>query len=306
MSTKASWATQTQTTPPDFGQAKLIPRWWLNWIVKKRKIKNKDIILNATDFCNFEKGKITIIILSCKRLIELQRLVKGLDNFIKNIETYSNVEKILVDNGSGNELVTWSNESNFFDRIIAHKDNLGMAVALDDAYMQAKGEFILLIEEDFVVSYNKPFLKKCLILFQEYPEIGIIRLKNQRNWGKPYRIISPLRSTSDGTKFWTWLPSLNGKLNVWAAGSVLFRKVSFIETGRIPIGPNVKRSSPKHQGVLYEETFGKKYNKKWLAAKIKDCYPFVQPNDNSASPGWGEICNTKKISKTITERTWIK
>jgi hypothetical protein len=90
------------------------------------------------------------------------------------------------------------------------------------------------------------------------------------------------------------LPSLNGKLNVWAAGSVMFRKVSFVETGRIPIGPNVRRNNPKHQGVLYEETFGKKYNKRWLAAKIKDCYPFVQPNDNSVSPGWGEVTDIDK------------
>lgn len=291
---KPSWATQTQTTPPDFGLAKLVPSWWLNWAVRRRKDKSRVIISSAAEICDFEIGKISIVILSCKRLPELKRLVKGLDSFIRNIEAYSKVEKILVDNGSGYELVEWAEKSNFFDRIIAHKSNLGMAVALDDAYIKANGEYILLLEEDFIVEYDRPFFKKCLTLFHEYPEIGIIRLKNQRNWGKSYRIISPLRNTSDGTEFWTWLPSLNGKLNVWAAGSVMFRKVSFVETGRIPIGPNVRRNNPKHQGVLYEETFGKKYNKRWLAAKIKDCYPFVQPNDNSASPGWGEVTDMNK------------
>ncbi len=288
---KASWSIQTQTNPPDFGRAKRIPLWLLNWIVERRKVNNKDILSKATTLCDYELGKISIIILSCKRLLELKRLIKGLDEFLNKIENYSNVEIILVDNGSGPDLVDWSKRSNFFDRIIAHNNNLGMAVALDDAFMKATGEYILLLEEDFVIEYSQPFLKKCLTLFDEFPEIGIIRLKNQRNWGKSYRIISPLRSTSDGTSFWTWLPSLNGKLNVWAAGSVMFRKVSFVETGRIPIGPNVKRSNPKHQGVLYEEVFGKKYNKKWLAAKIQGCYPFVQPNDNPASSGWGEVNN---------------
>ncbi len=294
-SNKPSWATQIQTNPPDFGNAKFTPQWWFDWILKRRINKNKKIISNSTEIFDFEPGMVSIVVLSCKRLVELQRLVEGLDDFLSNVDKYSKVEKILVDNGSGVELVDWAENSNFFDRIIAHKENLGMAVALDDAYIKAKGEYILLIEEDFVVQYSHSFIKKCLKLFDEYPEIGIIRLKNQRNWGKSYRIIGPQRSTSDGTKFWTWLPSLNGKLNVWAAGSVLFRKVSFISTGRIPVGPNVKRSHPKHQGVLYEETYGKKYNKKWLAAKIYNCYPFVQPNDSPESPGWGEGDNLTKI-----------
>jgi glycosyltransferase involved in cell wall biosynthesis len=285
----ASWAKLRQTDPPDFGRAKQVPRWWLRCSVHRRRARAERIIFRAREICDFDPCVVSVVILSCKRLVELQRLAGSLNFFLENFEDYTKIEKVLIDNGSGPQLVRWSEDSGFFDRIIAHEQNLGMAVALDDAFPQMKGEYILLIEDDFVVDYDRPFLKSCLTLFDEYPEIGIIRLKDQRNWGKPHRIIGPLRHTSDGTEFWTWLPSFNGELNVWAAGSVLFRKVSFMATGRIDLGPNVGRDHPKHQGVLYEEVYGKRYNRNWLAAKMRNCYPFVQPNDNPESSGWGEV-----------------
>ena len=86
----------------------------------------------------------------------------------------------------------------------------------------------------------------------------------------------------------TWFPSINGRLNVWAAGSVMFRKVSYLSIGEIIYKKNISRNTIGHQGFYYEEVYGKKYNKKWLAAKIENCYPFIQPNDNEESPGWNE------------------
>lgn len=286
---RASWATLLQTDPPTFGKAKMAPRWYMNLSVNRRRDKAKDIIARSAEICEFEPGVVSIMVLCCKRLDELTRLVESLRPFLQNVETHKKVETILVDNGSGPELVKAAEELKFFDRIIANEKNLGMAVALDEAYPQARGEYILLLEEDFIIDYPEPFMQRCLTLFDEFPEIGIIRLKNQRNWGKKYRIVGPARNTSDGTKFWTWLPSLNGKLNGWCAGSVLFRKVAFMSTGRIEAHTNVTRDNPKHQGAMYEEVYGKRFNKSWLAAKIYNCYPFVQPNDTPESPGWGEI-----------------
>jgi hypothetical protein len=286
---KPQWAQEKQPDPPNFGQAKRIPRWLLNWVIRRRRPKTSEIIRNGKAYCDFEEGLISLVVLSCKRLPELKRLCESMIAFFQEVGDYPKIERILVDNGSGHELLDYAQGLNFFDRVIAHPENLGMAVALNDAYPKCHGEYILLIEEDFVLEYSVPFLQRCLDIFSEYPEIGIIRLKNQNNWWKPFRIIGPLRATSDGTEFWTWLPSLNGRLNVWAAGSVLFRKVSFFSTGSIPIGPNVSRDQRLHQGYLYECVYGRQYNKTWLAAKVKDCYPFVQPNDNPDSSGWGEV-----------------
>ena len=281
-----------QTDPPDFGKAKRVPRWWLNWAVLKRRKKAAALINSSHRYDNITEGVISIVILSCQRLPQLKRLVHCLEPFLRNYENNVPIEKVLVDNGSGTELLDWARNTDFFDLIVAHEENLGMAIALDDAFLKVRGEYILLLEDDFVIDYAKPFLKRCVDLFNEFPEIGIIRLKNQRNWGKPFRVIGPLRTTAEGTEFWTWLPSLNGKLNVWTAGSVIFRKISFLDTGSIPHGANVSRSSPNHQGILYEEVFGKRYNRNWLAAKIKNVYPFVQPSDHPESPGWAETSDT--------------
>ncbi len=285
---RANWAYQTQTNPPNFGKAKFLPRLVMNFFIFLRRKKNIYILKDEKLNKEIKKGLVSVIILSCKRLEELKRLINSLDKYFKAVETYKNIEFILVDNGSEKELINWANQSNFFNKIIHHKINLGMAGALNDAYKKTNGEYVLLLEDDFYIDYKEPFIMKCLNIFNEFPEIGIIRLKNQNNWGKKYRIIGPIRKTKNNIYFWTWFPSLNGKLNVWAAGSVMFRKISFLSTGEIKYKKNISRNKAGHQGYYYEEIYGKKYNKFWLAAKIKNCYPFIQPNDNDESPGWNE------------------
>ncbi len=285
---RASWAYQTQTDPPNFGKAKILPRWLMNILIYLRRNKNIKILNDDKFKSKINKNNVSVIILSCKRLNELKRLINSLEKFFKNIETYKLIEFILVDNGSDEELLRWVKNSKFFNTIIHHKVNIGMAGALNDAYKKINGEYILLIEDDFYIDYSKPFIKKCINIFDEFPEIGIIRLKNQNNWGKKYRIIGPKRKTKNNDIFWTWFPSINGRLNVWAAGSVMFRKVSYLSIGEIIYKRNISRNKIGHQGFYYEEIYGKKYNKRWLAAKIENCYPFIQPNDNEESPGWNE------------------
>ena len=292
---KVGWSQQPQPNPPNFGQARMVPRFSLDLSVALRRPRCRKIIANHEDYTHQKPGLISICILCCKRAFELERLYRSMNEFLTSFEPDCNVEKILVDNGSGDDLIHRAESWGFFDRIIAHPKNLGMAVALNKVFPECSGEFILLVEEDFVLDYYKPFLKACVEVFSEYPEIGLIRLKNQNNWWKPHRRIGPLRTTKCGTEFWTWLPARHWRpsrdrtLNVWAAGSVMFRKVSFCSTGPIPTGENLSRKNAMHQGYIYECIYGKRYNSTWLAAKIKDCYPFFQPNDTASSSGWGEI-----------------
>ena len=60
----------------------------------------------------------------------------------------------------------------------------------------------------------------------------------------------------------------------------MFRKVSFFQTGLLEAG------SGRIQAELVENSYASRYNKIWLAAKIKGCYPMFQPNDNPESPGF--------------------
>jgi glycosyltransferase involved in cell wall biosynthesis len=201
--------------------------------------------------------------------------------YFESIERYAKLEKILVDNGSGHELTEYARSTGIFDTIVEHPVNLGMACALNDAYKRCRGEYITLIEDDMQVDYDRPYIQQCIDVLEEYPEIGIVRLKNQNNWWKPNRIIGPLRKTTRGGEFWTWIPDRHGN-NVWACGSTFFRKVSFFSTGLLETGTG------REQAYIVENIYALKYNKRWLAAKIKDCYPVVQPNDNTESPGFDD------------------
>lgn len=288
-SSNAGWKHERQPSPPYFGQARRATWLRLLYEAYRRRLATWQIRNSPSSYCDFEPERVSIVVLSCKRLDELTRLVSSVNDHFSRHENRALVETVLVDNGSGPHLVDTAKSWNFFDRIVAFEENLGMAVALDRVFPTCLGEFILLLEDDFVLIDQRPFLDRCRRIFKEFPEIGIIRLKNQNNWWKPIRVIAPERQTSDGTKFWTWLPSRDGTSNVWAAGSVLFRKLAFCAAGPIPVGPNVGRDNPKHQGALYELEFGKIFNRFWLAAKLADCQPFFQPNDGPPSPGWGAV-----------------
>ncbi len=284
-----NWIFQKQTNPPTFGYARLADMGMLEKEVARRRGRCSQIINNADKYCNFKEVKISLIVLSCKRWHILKRLVGSMKDYFGRVEDYPHIEKVLVDNGSGEELIEEAKEMDFFDKVIAYPQNLGMVGALKDAYKKVDGEYILFIEDDFILDYDRPFIADAIKVFNEFPEIGIIRLKNQNNWWKPHRVIAPLRKTKDGVEFWTWLPSRDGKLNVWCAGSAVFRKVSYFSTGELPdVEENTPRNRRLHQGYIYECLYGKRYNKDWLAAKIRDCYPFFQPNLNKESSGWGK------------------
>jgi hypothetical protein len=282
------WKFQRQTEPPAFGWARLVGPDVLEREVRGREPFCRRVLEEARGSGAYVPGRVTIVVLSCRRWELLRRLTESMRRYCETIEPYPQLERVLVDNGSGEEFVRKAEGLGFYDRIVAFPRNLGMVGALRRAYREVSGEFILFVEDDFVLEADRPFLGRCLSVFREFPEVGIVRLKNQNNWWKPHRVIAPLRATSDGVEFWTWLPSSDGRLNVWCAGSVLFRTASYRHIGELPeVEGNPARSKKGHQGYLYECVYGKEYNRSWLAAKIKEGYPFLQPNDNPESAGWG-------------------
>ena len=85
---RASWAYQIQSDPPNFGKAKILPRWLMNILIYIRRNKNIKILNNDKLKLKINKNHVSVIILSCKRFNELRRLINSLENFFKNIETY--------------------------------------------------------------------------------------------------------------------------------------------------------------------------------------------------------------------------
>lgn len=292
------WTRQQQPDPPNFGQAKLVGRATLWWEVAKRRRRAKAILAEPHRYAEFDPGLVTLVVLSCRRLEPLVGLCETLEAYLNDVETYPRIETVLVDNASGPELLEYARGTGVFDEIVAHRVNLGFGGALTDIYNRARGEYILQLEDDYEVHADQPFVTRALEVMDEYPEIGIVRGKNLNNWWKPYRRIAPVRETSSGVKFWTWLPSQDGGLNVWATGGVFFRKASFLSVPAPDVGPNIARDDgAHHQGYLFEVEYGKRYNRNWLAAKIVDGYPFVQRNDVPESPGWGEVLPADQLTQ---------
>lgn len=266
---RPDWSKELQTSPPNFGKAKRIDNFQLNNIIetKKKLIPQK-----------YSKKKnnqnISIVILTCKREQLFENLIKKLKFFLKNVETYKYYDIYVVDNGSNKTKNSLTCKENNIDNYIYFKKNLGMSNALRKVYKSINSDYIMFVEDDFDINYEKPFLKNCVEIFEEFKDIGIIRLKNQNNWWKKERIISEFRTTKNNVNFWTWIPK--NEFNGWCAGSVIFKKECYDIVGGLPYSPNINR----FQFYIYENYFAKKFNKMWNAAKIENCYPFFQPNDN--------------------------
>jgi hypothetical protein len=266
---KPDWSIDLQSNSPNFGNAKIISLNELNTIIKRKKksreqLKKKKIIYD---------NKICILILTCKRENSLLNLLNSIKKYFKKIDKFRDYEIILVDNGSDYKKTSKICLDFKINKHFYFKKNIGMSNALRKVYSEINNSYIMLLEDDFILKYNKPFIRNCINIFIEYKDIGIIRLKNQNNWGKPYRIISPLRK-SKNIFFWTWVA--NEEMNVWCSGSVMFKKEYYDRIGGLPWSPNINR----FQFYIYENLFAKKFNKYWNAAKIKNCYPFIQNNLN--------------------------
>lgn len=269
---RPEWSNQEQTDPPNFGQAKIITNNEFEKIINHKNEIRKKILKRKKEY----EDKVSIIILTCKRENLLEEMLDNLINYLNNYETYKRVELIIADNGS-DYLKNYNLCKKYeISKYFYFKKNIGMSNALKKVYSKINSAYILFLEDDFLIKYEKPFLKNCIDVFNEYKDIGIIRLKNQNNWWKPSRIIAPKRTLKNGTKFWTWIP--NEDLNGWCAGSVMFKKNYYDSVGNLPISLNIGR----FQFFVYENFYAKKFNKYWNAAKIENCYPFVQ--NNKANP----------------------
>ena len=236
---------------------------------------------------------VRLVVLSCKRPTEFARLMESLRPLKVQERVYFNT--LLVDNGSGRRLLEIAQDSVFFDAMALHDKNLGMGAAINDALERYPAEFILFIEDDLVLE-KTDFLWACLSIFQEFQEVGIVKLKRKAAWDTmyPYRRIGPLQTTSTGVRFHPWLPSPRwsfrwgqrpwypvGIHNCWSLGPVMFRWCAWKENGPIPSGVG------RGQAIAAEEVYARTWNTKWLAAKPVDFAPFSQPV-TPESPGFGD------------------
>ncbi len=238
--------------------------------------------------------KVALMVLSCKRPGEFQRLCESLAGMLPWEPCITS--RWLVDNGSGEGLIRYAGSTGLFTHVIAHPVNLGIGEALNRVLDQVNSRYILFIEDDLVLDYSSPWVEKLCGIFDEYPQVGIIKLKRRANWDDyPFRRIGPIQTTTTGVRFHPWLSSPRwsfrwgqrpwypvGTRNVWSLGPVMFRHAIWRECGPIPTGQG------RGQAVAAEEEYARRVNQIYIAARPCDFHPFSQP-PTTESPGFKDV-----------------
>lgn len=108
---------------------------------------------------------ISIIIVNWNGLKWLPNCFRSLDK-----QDYKNFEVIFVDNASKDVSVAWVKENYPKTKIIVNKENLGFADANNVGYREAKGEYILFLNNDTRVT--KTFLTELITVLDKDDTIG--------------------------------------------------------------------------------------------------------------------------------------
>ena len=268
-----------------------VPDWRYQRAVQRRRDRCREIHFSHPP----EGPRCALIVLSCKRPAAARNLLASLWPLRR---LANKMPWVWVDNGSGEAVVGPVRQSGMFRRIISHPVNLGMGAAINDVLTKIEAETIIFVEDDlqYVGRSLGEWVQSCLNIFDEFPEIGIIKLKHKDNWDTmyPYRRIGPMQTTTTGVRFHPWLSSPRwtfrwgqrpwfpcGIHNVWSLGPVMFRRCLWLDAGPIPSGQG------RGQAIAAEEEYSKRVNKVWLAARPVDesVQPFAQPV-TAESPGY--------------------
>lgn len=118
----------------------------------------------------FEPGLVSIVIPNWNGK---HFLADCLDSLLK--QTYTNIEIIVVDNGSKDGSVEFLKENYEIVKVPQFEVNTGFSVAVNRGIVESKGEFIALVNNDTVVDKN--WVKELVKGMGEHPECGSLGCK---------------------------------------------------------------------------------------------------------------------------------
>lgn len=106
---------------------------------------------------------ISVCILSFNRLFYLKRTLES----FRACCTYPNLEYIVVDNGSEDEVVEYLDSLDYIDKKIFNKKNMGMGYAMNQARRVAEGEYFFNLENDWYFFYRSDWMERGVLLFEK-------------------------------------------------------------------------------------------------------------------------------------------
>jgi glycosyltransferase involved in cell wall biosynthesis len=106
---------------------------------------------------------VSVCILSYNRLRYLKRT---LESFLDTC-TYPDLEYILVDNNSDQEVVDYISSLQFIEKKILNNKNYGMGYAMNQARREAQGEYFFNLENDWYFFYRSNWVERGVLLFEK-------------------------------------------------------------------------------------------------------------------------------------------
>ena len=105
---------------------------------------------------------VSVCVISFNRL---EYLKKTLQSFTACC-TYSNLEYILVDNGSVPEVIEYIESLEFINKKIYNPVNMGLGHAMNQTRASASGEYFFNLENDWFFFYRSDWMERGILMFQ--------------------------------------------------------------------------------------------------------------------------------------------
>jgi len=155
------------------------PRW--DCSIQQYK-ENRDV------FC--EAGLFSVVVLAHGRP-ELTR--KTVEGTISNLSLFKGeVEWIFIENGRCEENYQFFNDLKLERKVIVRQDNFGINAGLNQGWALSRGEYVIILENDWETKVSEDFLSIAEDIFNEQPQVGMIQLRDPRDPNENHGLGKPL------------------------------------------------------------------------------------------------------------------
>lgn len=239
------------------------------WDYKRPCYKeNRDVFL--------EPGLFSVVVLAHGRPDITRHTIL---NTISTISSFQGeLEFIFIENGECDENYEFFQSLNLERKVIVRQRNYGINEGLNQGWALSRGEYVMILENDWNIVTNKEFLSVAQDIFQEQPQIGLIQLRDPRdpneNHGLGKVLYNPWSCdpnvVRDAGIIMSRQQTLNGHTylianhpNGFNNNPIIIRKQVYRECGPYP-EPEVG-SDPRHGETEYQKRVA---NTDWLTAYI--------------------------------------
>jgi len=166
-----------------------VQRW--HYGVQRYK-ENRDV------FC--ERGLFSIVVLAHGRPEVTRSTVLGT---LQNVAMFAGeVEWIFIENGGCDANYEFFQGLNLDRKVVVRQSNYGINEALNQGWALSRGEYVMILENDWETQVSENFLSVAQDIFCDQPLVGMIQLRDPRDPNENHGLGKPLYNP------WTCDPSL--------------------------------------------------------------------------------------------------